>query len=75
MTFLSLKRRSNFSSTLVIITLLISILTAALFIRVGNLGVQIRHSEIRASNSNNTNISSEYSNLEEDEHEDEDHED
>ncbi|MFA5297765.1 MAG: hypothetical protein WC389_06100 [Lutibacter sp.] len=47
--FFAIVKKLSFSKTISIITLVVSIATFALFAQVGNLGGQIRHSEIRAN--------------------------
>lgn len=80
--FVAIKKRIKFAHTITLITLIVSIVTAGLFIRVGNLGGQIRHSEIRASsegistttNEGNTEGEKEEENGEDD-HDDDDDDD
>ncbi len=47
--FFAIVKKLSFSKTISLATLLISLTTFALFAKVGNLGGQIRHSEIRAN--------------------------
>ncbi len=46
---ISMVRKLSFAKTVTLITLLISLATFGVFAKVGNLGGQIRHSEIRAN--------------------------
>jgi uncharacterized membrane protein len=46
-------KKISFSKALTLITLIVSIVTFGLFAQVGNLGGQIRHSEIRTNSYNN----------------------
>ena len=48
----SLKRKLNYSKTLIKITLIISLITFVVFAQVGNYGGKISHSEIRPSDNN-----------------------
>ena len=48
--FYAIVKELSFSKTVILITLLISLATFGLFAKVGNLGGQIRHSEIRDGN-------------------------
>tara|TARA_R110001583_G_scaffold48642_3_gene152335 strand:- start:283 stop:804 length:522 start_codon:yes stop_codon:yes gene_type:complete len=43
-------KKVSFSKTITLLTLLVSLATFGLFVQVGNLGGQIRHSEIRNTN-------------------------
>jgi uncharacterized membrane protein len=62
-------RNSSFAKTVTLITLVASLATFGLFAKVGNLGGQIRHTEIRA---NNTVPQVGYGNGIENQHEEED---
>jgi uncharacterized membrane protein len=46
-------KKLNFAKTITLVTLVISLFTFGVFAQVGNLGGQIRHSEIRTSNTAN----------------------
>ncbi|MBK5209580.1 MAG: hypothetical protein JJE44_08770 [Flavobacteriaceae bacterium] len=59
--FYAIFKKLSFSKTITLITFVVSIATVALFAQVGNLGGQIRHSEIRA---NSSNIQGDNNNLE-----------
>ena len=48
--FYAIVKKLSFSRTVILITLLISLATLGLFAQVGNLGGQIRHTEIRDGN-------------------------
>lgn len=50
--FIALARKTSFVKTITLATLIISVATFGVFAKVGNLGGQIRHTEIRANNSN-----------------------
>jgi len=51
--FLAVLRQFSFAKTITLITLIVSLVTFGIFAQVGNLGGQIRHSEIRTSTPNN----------------------
>ncbi len=48
--FFAIVKKLSFSRTISLVTLLISLATFGIFAKVGNLGGQIRHSDIRANN-------------------------
>jgi len=48
-------KKLSFAKTISLITLIVSLATFGLFAKVGSLGGEIRHSEIRTSNVNNDN--------------------
>lgn len=50
--FFAIIKKLPFAKTITLITLLVSLVTFGLFAQVGNLGGQIRHSEIRPGNNN-----------------------
>ena len=52
LSFYALLKKLSFAKVAVILTFVISLATAGLFAKVGNLGGEIRHSEIRNDNSN-----------------------
>lgn len=52
MSFLAVLRQFSFAKTITLITLIVSFVTFGIFAQVGNLGGQIRHSEIRTNSSN-----------------------
>jgi len=51
----AIKNKKSSAKTIVLITFIVSIITFGVFAKVGNLGGQIRHSEIRANNSQTIN--------------------
>ncbi|MCF6213821.1 MAG: hypothetical protein L3J45_07340 [Flavobacteriaceae bacterium] len=53
--FFAIMRELSFAKTITLITLIVSFITFGVFAQVGNLGGQIRHSEIRANNPNMVN--------------------
>ncbi len=63
-------KKSSFAKSASLITLIISLVTVGLFVQVGNLGGQIRHSEIR-TNSSQLN-DTENQSFESDRHDDDD---
>lgn len=53
--FFAISKKFSFAKTLSLITLVVSLGTFGLFAKVGSMGGEIRHSEIRTSNVNTTN--------------------
>ncbi len=51
--FIAIYKKNKFIYKISLFTLLFAFITSGLFIKVGNLGGQIRHSEIRSGNSGN----------------------
>ena len=72
--FYSIIKKLSFARPLTLITLIVSLATFGLFAQVGNLGGQIRHSEIRTGSNNSQDDNVNYNNSER-EHDDDDHDD
>jgi len=69
--FYAIIKKLSFAKTMTLITLVVSLATFGLFAQVGNLGGQIRHSEIRTESNNGQNDNGNYDNREI-EHDDDD---
>ena len=69
--FYAIIKKLSFAKTTTLITLVVSLTTFGLFAQVGNLGGQIRHSEIRTERNNGQNDNENYDNREI-EHDDDD---
>ncbi|NOY47215.1 MAG: hypothetical protein GXO84_03225 [Chlorobi bacterium] len=69
--FFAIVKKLSFAKTITLITLIVSLGTFGLFAQVGNLGGQIRHSEIRTESNNNQVDNKNYDNRERD-HDDDD---
>jgi len=69
--FYAVIKKLSFAKTMTLITLVVSLATFGLFAQVGNLGGQIRHSEIRTESNNGQGDNGNYDNLEI-EHDDDD---
>ncbi len=69
--FFAIVKKLSFAKTITLITLIVSLGTFGLFAQVGNLGGQIRHSEIRTESNNNQVDNKNYDNSERD-HDDDD---
>ncbi|MBT6686200.1 MAG: hypothetical protein HOB05_07740 [Bacteroidetes bacterium] len=69
--FYMINKKLSLAKTITLITLVVSLATFGLFAQVGNLGGQIRHSEIRTENDNGQDDNRNYDNHEI-EHDDED---
>ncbi|MCF6223669.1 MAG: hypothetical protein L3J34_08070 [Flavobacteriaceae bacterium] len=70
--FYAIIKKLSFTKTISSITLIVSLITFGLFAQVGNLGGQIRHSEIRTDSNNSQSDNGNYDNREKehDEHDD-----
>ena len=53
--FFAIMKKLSFARTITLVTLIVSLVTFGVFVQVGNLGGQIRHSEIRTNNPNEIN--------------------
>ena len=69
--FFAIIKKLSFAKTITLITLIVSLGTFGIFAQVGNLGGQIRHSEIRDESNNNQINNENYDNIEA-EHDDDD---
>lgn len=58
--FFAIVKKLSFAKTITLITLIVSLGTFGLFAQLGNLGGQIRHSEIRDGNTNNVLINNDH---------------
>ena len=65
-------KKLSFSKTITLVTLIVSLVTFGVFAQVGNLGGQIRHSEIRTSSTTNQDNSENTRNFERQDNDDDD---
>ncbi|MEQ9405605.1 MAG: hypothetical protein RIM99_18595 [Cyclobacteriaceae bacterium] len=66
-------KKISFSKTLTLSTLVVSLITFGVFAKVGNLGGQIRHSEIRATKTSSTDENNQSTPKQSEDEEEEDH--
>lgn len=70
MSLLAIFKKSSFTKAITLVTLVVSIITFGLFAQVGNLGGQIRHSEIRTNGNINQGANENFQNVEKQDHDD-----